>query len=176
MCTFSRPCSNTMYRCMPRQWIFKKTEFIYFGSTLLIFGLCSECCNKVCVWKLWSFNMGSISGHNHRVCPAQLLEHTRTLCIALAVQKTEGIQELLRQKRFIKNLIFLFKHYCVFLVMGLISEIVCLRIITAILFVLLVILTIYVLYDALARCREIENKLTEELQEMALLTDLNHED
>ena len=120
--------------------------------------------------------MGSIPAHHHRVCPAQLLEHTRTLCIALAVQKTDGIQELLREKNFVKNLIFTFKHICVFLAMALISEIVCLRIVTIILFVLLVILTIYVLYDALRRCREIENRLTEELSEMALLTDSDHED
>ena len=120
--------------------------------------------------------MGSIPAHHHCVCPAQLLEHTRTLCIALAVQKTDGIQELLREKKFVKNLIFIFKHICVFLAMALISEIVCLRIVTIILFVLLVILTIYVLYDALRRCMEIENRLTEELSEMALLTDSDHED
>ena len=120
--------------------------------------------------------MGSIPAHNHRVCPAQLLEHTRTLCISLAVQKTDGIQELLREKKFVKNLIFTFKHICVFLPMALILEIVCLRIVTIISFVLLVILTIYVLYDALRRCREIESRLTEELSEMALLTDSDHED
>ena len=56
--------------------------------------------------------MGSIPAHHHRVCPAQLLEHTRTLCIALAVQKTDGIQDLLREKKFVKNLIFILKHIC----------------------------------------------------------------
>ena len=121
--------------------------------------------------------MGSIPAHHHRVCPAQLLEHTRTLCIALAVQKTDGIQGLLREKKFVKNLIFIVKHLCLFLAMTLVSEIVCLRIVTIILFVLLVILTIYVLYDALCRCKEVESRLTEELSEMALLADVSdHED
>ena len=125
----------------------------------------------------YSLLMGSIPANVHRVCPAQLLEHTRTLCIALAVQKTDGIQGLLREKKFVKNLIFILKHICLFLAMTLVSEIVCLRIVTIILFVLLVILTIYVLYDALRRCREIESRLTEELSEMALITDVSdHED
>ena len=121
--------------------------------------------------------MGSLPAHVHRVCPAQLLEHTRTLCVALAVQKTDGIQGLLREKKFVKNLIFIVKHLCLFLAMTLVSEIVCLRIVTIILFVLLVILTIYVLYDALCRCKEVESRLTEELSEMALLADVSdHED
>ena len=122
--------------------------------------------------------MGSLPQHVHRVCPAQLLEHTRTLCVALAEQKIEGIQGLLKEKKFVKNLIFIFKHLLFFfLAMTLVSEIVCLRIVTIILFVLLVILTIYVLYDALRRCKEVESRLTEELSEMALLTDVSdHED
>ena len=68
-------------------------------------------------------------------------------------------------------------HICLFLAMTLVSEIVCLRIVTIILFVLLGILTIYVLYDALRRCKEVESRLTQELSEMALLTDVSdHED
>ena len=125
----------------------------------------------------YSLLMGSIPAHVHRVCPAQLLEHTRTLCVALAEQKVDGIQGLLREKKFIKNLIFIVKHLCLFLAMTLVSEIVCLRIVTIILFVLLVILTIYVLFDALRRCKEVEGRLTQELSEMALLTDVSdHED
>ena len=121
--------------------------------------------------------MGSLPQHVHRVCPAQLLEHTRTLCVALAEQKIEGIQGLLKEKKFVKNLIFIFKHLLFFLAMTLVSEIVCLRIVTIILFVLLVILTIYVLLDALHRCKEVESRLTQELSEMALLTDVSdHED
>ena len=124
-----------------------------------------------------AYLMGSLPAHVHRVCPAQLLEHTRTLCVALAEQKVEGIQGLLREKKFIKNLIFIVKHLGLFLAMTLVSEIVCLRIVTIILFVLLVILTIYVLFDALRRCKEVEGRLTQELSEMALLTDVSdHED
>ena len=124
-----------------------------------------------------AYLMGSLPAHVHRVSPSQLLEHTRILCVALAEQKVEGIQSLLREKKFIKNLIFIVKHLGLFLAMTLVSEIVCLQIMTIILFVLLVILTIYVLYDALCRCKEVEGRLTQELSEMALLTDVSdHED
>ena len=121
--------------------------------------------------------MGSLPAHVHRVSPSQLLEHTRILCVALAEQKVEGIQSLLREKKFAKNLVFIVKHLVLLLAMTLVSEIVCLRVVSILLFILLVVLTIYVLFDALRRCKEIEGRLTQELSEMALLTDVSdHED
>ena len=119
--------------------------------------------------------MGSLP--THRVSPSQLLEHTRILCVALAEQKVQGIQSILREKKFTKDLVFVLKHLALVLAMTLVSEIVCLRIVSVLLFLLLVVLTIYVLFDALQRCKEIEGRLTQELTEMALLTDdSDHED
>ena len=124
-----------------------------------------------------AYLMGSLPAHVHRVSPSQLLEHTRILCVALAEQKVEGIQSLLREKKFAKNLVFIVKHLVLLLAMTLVSEIVCLRVVSILLFILLVVLTIYVLFDALRRCKEIEGRLTQELTEMALLTDdSDHED
>ena len=121
--------------------------------------------------------MGSLPTHAHRVSPSQLLEHTRILCVALAEQKVQGIQSALREKKFAKDLFFILKHLLLVLAMTLVSEIVCLRVVSILLFILLVVLTIYVLFDALRRCKEIEGRLTQELTEMALLTDdSDHED
>ena len=120
--------------------------------------------------------MGSLP--THRVSPSQLLEHTRTLCVALAEQKVQGIQSILREKKFTKDLVFVLKHLAIVLGMTLVSEIACLRVVSVLLFLLLVVLTFYVLFDALQRCKEIEGRLTQELTEMALLTenDSDHED
>ena len=62
--------------------------------------------------------------------------------------------------------------------MTLISEIACLRVVSVLLLLILVALTFYILFDALSRCKEIEGRLTQELSEMALLTedDSDHED
>ena len=119
--------------------------------------------------------MGSL--HTHRLSPSQILKHTRTLCVALAEQKVQGIQSILREKKYTKDLVFVLKHLALVLAMTLVSEIVCLRVVSVLLFLLLVVLTFYVLFDALQRCKEIEVRLTQELTEMALLTDdSDHED
>ena len=120
--------------------------------------------------------MGSLP--THCVSPSQLLEHTRTLCVALAEQKVQGIRSILREKKYTKDLVFVLKHLAFFLAMTLISEIACLRVVSVLLLLLLVALTFYVLFDALQRCKEIEGRLTQELSEMALLTesDSDHED
>ena len=118
--------------------------------------------------------MGSLPAH--RLSHSQILGHTRTLCVALAEQKVQGIRSILREKKYTKDLVFVLKHLAIFLGMTLISEIACLRVVSVLL--LLVALTFYVLFDALQRCKEIEGRLTQELSEMALLTesDSDHED
>ena len=116
--------------------------------------------------------MGSINRAipAHRLSHQQILGHTRTLCLALADAKIQCIRGLIRDKKFIKDLIFTLKHLVIILAMSLISEIACLRLITVILLIVLLGLSFYILYDALTRCREIESKLTHELSEMSLLT------
>ena len=106
----------------------------------------------------------------HRLSHQQILGHTRTLCLALADAKIQCIRGLVRDKKFIKDLIFTLKHLVVILAMSLISEVACLRLVTVLLLIVLLGLSFYILYDALTRCREIESKLTHELSEMSLLT------
>ena len=116
--------------------------------------------------------------HLNLMSPSQLLEHTRTLCVVLAEQKVQGIQSILREKKYTKDLVFVLKHLAFFLGMTLISEIACLHVVSVLLLLILVALTFYILFDALQRCKEIEGRLTQELSEMALLTesDSDHED
>ena len=119
--------------------------------------------------------MGSLPGH--RLSHSQILAHTRTLCVALAEQKVQGIIIALREKKYTRDLVFVLKHLAILLGMTLISEIACLRVLSVLLLLILVALTFYILFDALQRCKEIEGRLTQELSEMALLTeDSDHED
>ena len=116
--------------------------------------------------------MGSINRAipAHRLSHQQILGHTRTLYLALADAKIQCIRGLIRDKKFIKDLIFTLKHLVVILAMSLISEVACLRLVTVLLLIVLLGLSFYILYDALIRCREIESKLTHEISEMSLLT------
>ena len=119
--------------------------------------------------------MASLPGH--RLSHSQILSHCRTLCVALAENKVQGIRVALREKKYTRDLVFVIKHLAILLGMTLISEIACLRIVSVLLLLILVALTFYILFDALQRCKEIEGRLTQELSEMALLTeDSDHED
>merc|ERR1712208_6820 len=113
--------------------------------------------------------MGSIPC-TARLTQAQLLGHTRTLCVALGEQKIQNIKIVLREKKFITNQIWVIKHLAIFLGMSLISELACLRAVSIILLIVLVGLTFYILYDSLERCKEVEMRLTQELSEMAMIT------
>ena len=119
--------------------------------------------------------MGSLPGH--RLSHTKILSHCRTLCVALAEQKVQGIRVALREKKFARDLIFVVKHLAILLGMTLISEIAALRVLSVLLLLILVALTFYILFDALQRCKEVEGRLTQELSDMALLTeDSDHED
>ena len=113
--------------------------------------------------------MGSIPG-TARLTQAQLLSHTRTLCVALGEQKIQNIKIALREKKFITNQIWVIKHLAIFLGMSLISELACLRAVSIILLIVLVGLTFYILYDSLERCKEVEMRLTQELSKRAMIT------
>ena len=119
--------------------------------------------------------MGSMPGH--RLSHSQILGHCRTLCVALAEQKVQGIRVALREKKFTRDLIWVVKHLAILLGMTLISEIAALRVLSVLLLIILVALTFYILFDALERCKEIEARLTQEISDMTLLTeDSDHED
>ena len=119
--------------------------------------------------------MGSMPGH--RLSHSQILGHCRTLCVALAEQKVQGIRVALREKKFTRDLIWVVKHLAILLGMTLISEIAALRVLSVLLLIILVALTFYILFDALERCKEVEARLTKEISDMTLLTeDSDNED
>ena len=113
-------------------------------------------------------SMGSIPGH--RLSQSQILGHCRTLCIVLAEQKVQNIRVALREKKFTRDLIWVVKHLAILLGMTLISELAALRVLSVLLLIVLVGLTFYILFDALERCKEVEMRLTQELSDMAMIT------
>ena len=113
--------------------------------------------------------MGSIPG-TARPSQSQILGHCRTLCVALGEQKIQNIKVALREKKFVKDQIWVIKHLAIFLGMSLISELACLRVVSIILLIVLVGLTFYILFDSLERCKEVEMRLTQELSDMAMIT------
>ena len=112
--------------------------------------------------------MGSIPGN--RLSQSQILGHCRTLCVALGEQKIQNIKVALREKKFVRDQIWVIKHLAIFLGMSLISELACLRVVSILLLIVLVALTFYILFDALERCKEVEMRLTQELTDMAMIT------
>ena len=112
--------------------------------------------------------MGSIPGN--RLSQSQILGHCRTLCVTLGEQKIQNIRVALREKKFTRDLIWVTKHLAILLGMTLISELACLRVLSILLLIILVALTFYILFDALERCKEIETRLTQELSDMAMIT------
>ena len=112
--------------------------------------------------------MGSIPGH--RLSQSQILGHCRTLCIALADQKVQNIRIALKEKRFVRDLIWVVKHLAILLGMTLVSELAALRDLSVLLFIILVALSFYILFDALERCKEVETRLTQEIRDMTELT------
>ena len=114
-------------------------------------------------------SMGSIPGH--RLSQSQILGHCRTLCIALADQKVQNIRVALKEKKFVRDLIIVVKYSAILLGMSLVSELAALRVLTVLLLIILVGLSFYILFDALERCKEVETRLTQEISDMAMLTE-----
>ena len=113
--------------------------------------------------------MGTIP--NHRLSQSQILGHCRTLCIALADQKVQNIRVALKEKKFVRDLIIVVKYSAILLGMSLVSELAALRVLTVLLLIILVGLSFYILFDALERCKEVETRLTQEISDMAMLTE-----
>ena len=84
--------------------------------------------------------MGSIPG-TARLSQSQILGHCRTFCIALLEQKIQNIKVALKEKKFLRDQIWVIKHLAIFLGMSLISELACLRVLSIILLIVLMALT-----------------------------------
>ena len=112
--------------------------------------------------------MGSLQ--NHRLSQSQILGHCRTLCIALTEQKLNNIRLALNEKKFTRDLVLTAKTLTLLLVMSLVSELAALRVLTVLLFIILIALSFYILFDALERCKEVTTRLNQEMSDMHLLT------
>ena len=112
--------------------------------------------------------MGSFQ--NARLSQSQILGHCRTLCVALTEQKLNNIRLGLNEKRFTRDLVLTAKTLTLLLVMSLVTELAALRVLTVILFFILIALSFYILFDALERCRDVTQRLNQEMSDMHLLT------
>ena len=54
--------------------------------------------------------------------------------------------------------------------MSLVSELAALRVLTVLLFIILIALSFYILFDALERCKDVTTRLHQEMSDMHLLT------
>ena len=62
------------------------------------------------------------------------------------------------------------KTLTLLLVMSLVTELAALRVLTVILFIILIALSFYILFDALERCRDVTQRLNQEMSDIHLLT------
>ena len=62
------------------------------------------------------------------------------------------------------------KTLTLLLVMSLVTELAALRVLTVILFIILIALSFYILFDALERCRDVTQRLNQEMGDIHLLT------
>ena len=113
-------------------------------------------------------SMGTIP--NHRLTQNQILGHCRVLCIALTEQKLQNIKLGLKEKKFTRDLVIAAKILAILLGMTLVSELAALRVLTVLLFIILIALSFYILFDALERCKDVTTRLNQEMSDMHLLT------
>ena len=114
--------------------------------------------------------MGSIH-QNHRLTPNQILGHCRVLASALVEQKLNNIKLALREKKFIRDVITTAKTAAILLGMALVTELGALRVLTLLLLTILIGLSFYLLFDALERCKEVTERLNQEISDMHVLAE-----
>ena len=120
--------------------------------------------------------MGSIH-QNHRLTPNQILGHCRVLALALTEQKLNNIKLALREKKFVRGVITTTNTAAILLGMALITELGALRGLTLLLLTILIGLSFYLLFDALDRCKEVTERLNQEISDMHILAgDSENED
>ena len=114
--------------------------------------------------------MGSIQ-QNHRLTPNQILGHCRVLALALTEQKLNNIKLALREKKFIRDVIITTKTSAILLGMAWVTEVGALRVLTLLLLTILVGLSFYLVFEALQRCKEVTERLNQEIRDMHVLAE-----
>jgi len=112
--------------------------------------------------------MGTIP--NHRLTQNQILGHCRVLALALSEQKIQNIKLALKERKFVRDLITTAKISAILLGMSLVTELAASRVLTVLLLIILVGLSFYILFDALERCKEVTQRLNQEMSDMHVLT------
>ena len=102
---------------------------------------------------------------NNRPEPRQILGPCRILAIALTEQKLQNIKLVLREKKFIQNVILTTKTSLVLLGMALVTEVVALRALTLLLLIVLIGLSFYLVWEALQRCQVVTARLNQEIRD-----------
>ena len=116
------------------------------------------------------FQMGDLPRGN-RLEPRQVLGHCRILAIALTEQKLQNIKLALREKRFIENVILTSKTVLVLLGMALVTEVGALRVLTLLLLTILIVLSFYLVWEALERCKVVTARLNQEIRDLHVLAE-----
>ena len=124
----------------------------------------------LCEPQVFHSNIPMGSFQNARLSQSQILGHCRTLCVALTEQKLNNIRLGLNEKKFTQDLVLTAKTLTLLLVMSLVTELAALRVLTVILFFILIALSFYILFDALERCRDVTQRLNQEMSDIQLLT------
>ena len=114
--------------------------------------------------------MGSIH-QNHRLTPNQILGLCRVLASALVEQKLNNIKLALREKKFIRDILTTAKTAAILIGMALVTELCALRVLTLLLLTILIGLSFYLLFDALDRCKEVTERLNQEISDMHVLAE-----
>ena len=107
---------------------------------------------------------------NNRLEPRQILGPCRILAIALTEQKLQNIKLVIREKKFIQNVILTTKTSLVLLGMALVTEVAALRALTLLLLIVLIGLSFYLVWEALQRCQVVTARLNQEIRDFHELT------
>ena len=102
---------------------------------------------------------------NNRLQPRQILGPCRILAIALTEQKLQNIKLVIRERKFIQNVILTTKTSLVLLGMALVTEVAALRILTLLLLIVLIGLSFYLIWEALQRCQVVTARLNQEIRD-----------
>ena len=119
--------------------------------------------------------MGSLPRNNRpQSIPHQLLGPCRILTLAITEQKIQNIKLVLGEEKFIKNVILTAKTSCVLLGMALVTEVGALRALTLLLLITLIGLSFYLVWEALQRCKIINERLHQEIRDFHELAQDSH--
>ena len=82
-----------------------------------------------------------------------------------------NIKLALREKKYVRDVLITAKTAAILLGMALVTELSALRVLTLLLLIILVGLSFYLVIDALERCKEVTQRLNQEISDMHVLAE-----